>query len=80
MKRRTAIQLLTQAMAAAGIASSLPAQLLASNTGPKKILFMGGTGFIGPHMVRALVAEGHDVWLFNRGKSIPHLFKDLNRD
>jgi len=43
------------------------------------ILFMGGTGFIGPHMVRALVAQGHKVTLFNRGESNPDLFKELDK-
>ncbi|MDZ7782311.1 MAG: NAD(P)H-binding protein [Halioglobus sp.] len=40
---------------------------------------MGGTGFIGPHMVRALVASGYDVTLFNRGKTNPHLFPNLKK-
>jgi len=74
MKRRT----LVKAIGTAGIAASLPFHVL-GNTGEKKmkVLFMGGTGFIGPHMVRALVAAGYDVTLFNRGKSNPHLFPDL---
>ena len=44
--------------------------------GKKKILFLGGTGFIGPHIVRALLAEGHTVTLFNRGNR-DELFPDL---
>ena len=42
-----------------------------------RILFMGGTGFIGPHMVRALRERGHRFTLFNRGKTNPGLFPDL---
>ncbi|GFR42483.1 hypothetical protein Agub_g3278, partial [Astrephomene gubernaculifera] len=35
---------------------------------PKKILMMGGTRFIGLYLARQLVAAGHDVTLFTRGK------------
>jgi 2'-hydroxyisoflavone reductase len=41
---------------------------------PLKILFLGGTGFIGPHMVKQAMYRGHTVTLFNRGKSAPGLF------
>ena len=44
---------------------------------PLKILFLGGTGFLGPHTVRAAQARGHQVTLFNRGKTNPGLFADL---
>lgn len=44
-----------------------------------KVLILGGTGFIGPHQVKALLARGHQVTLFNRGKSRPDLFADLER-
>jgi len=36
-----------------------------------KILVIGGTGFIGPHLVRALAQMGHPVSVFHRG--ISHL-------
>jgi len=35
---------------------------------PLKILIFGGTGFIGPHLVRAAVARGHKVTIFSRGR------------
>lgn len=35
--------------------------------GPLKILILGGTGFLGPHVVDAAQARGHTVTLFNRG-------------
>lgn len=41
------------------------------------ILILGGTGFIGPHMVREALRRGHSVTLFNRGKSNNTLFPDL---
>ena len=44
---------------------------------PLKILILGGTGFIGPHMVREALRRGHQVSLFNRGKTNRNLFPDL---
>jgi 2'-hydroxyisoflavone reductase len=75
MKRRELIG----AASAAGllVATPLARVFAAGDTRPLNILFMGGTGFIGPHMVRAVAALGHKVTLFNRGKSNPGLFKDL---
>ncbi|MBC8328741.1 MAG: NAD-dependent epimerase/dehydratase family protein [Planctomycetes bacterium] len=40
---------------------------------------MGGTGFLGPHTVRALLARGHEVTLFNRGRTNTHLFPELEK-
>jgi 2'-hydroxyisoflavone reductase len=42
-----------------------------------KILILGGTGFIGPHQVRYALSRGHEVTLFNRGKTNPTLFPQL---
>ncbi len=39
-----------------------------------RILILGGTGFIGPHQVRYALARGHDLTLFNRGRTAPDLF------
>jgi len=48
-------------------------------TRAKKILVLGGTAFLGPHFVRLAQAAGHTVTLFNRGKTNPELFKDLEQ-
>lgn len=42
--------------------------------GSKKILILGGTGFVGPHQVRRAIARGHQVTVFNRGRSGPGMF------
>ncbi len=34
----------------------------------KKILILGGTGFLGPKTIEAAIARGHTVTIFNRGK------------
>ena len=34
----------------------------------KKILILGGTGFLGPKTIDAAIARGHTVTIFNRGK------------
>ena len=50
---------------------------VASSNRSLKILILGGTGFIGPHMVREALRRGHEVSLFNRGKTNRTLFPDL---
>ena len=42
-----------------------------------KLLILGGTGFIGPWQVRYAVERGHEVTIFNRGKSAPGMFKGV---
>jgi 2'-hydroxyisoflavone reductase len=44
-----------------------------------RILVLGGTVFLGRHVVEAAVAAGHDVALFNRGRHNPELFPDLEK-
>eukprot|EP00913_Durusdinium_trenchii_P006118 g5730.t1 len=34
---------------------------------PLKILFLGGTGMLGPHFIELARARGHEITLFNRG-------------
>ena len=35
---------------------------------PKRILILGGTGFLGPKTIDAALARGHSITIFNRGK------------
>lgn len=41
------------------------------------ILIIGGTRFLGRHLVDSALARGHNVTLFNRGKTDPGLFPHL---
>jgi len=47
--------------------------------GKLTIVVLGGTGFIGPHIVEAALARGHVPTLFNRGKTNPQLFPELEK-
>ena len=44
---------------------------------PLKILVLGGTRFLGPAIVDHAIARGHQVTLFNRGRSNPGMYPDL---
>ena len=39
-----------------------------------RLLILGGTRFVGRHLVEAARRDGHEVTLFNRGTSAPGLF------
>ena len=41
------------------------------------ILIIGGTKFLGRHLVESALARGHAVTLFNRGKTNPNLFPQV---
>ena len=41
-----------------------------------RILLLGGTGFIGPWQVYRILSRGHELTLFNRGRSQPRMFQD----
>lgn len=41
------------------------------------ILILGGTKFLGRHLVESALARGHQVTLFNRGKTNPGLFPQV---
>lgn len=67
-----------------GLESFLPQGLAAPQTSAPastklKLLILGGTGFLGPPTVRAALARGHEMTLFNRGKTNPHLFPELEK-
>ena len=42
-----------------------------------KLLVLGGTVFLGRHIVDAALVRGHRVTLFNRGRTRPDLFPDV---
>jgi 2'-hydroxyisoflavone reductase len=42
-----------------------------------KLLVLGGTKFLGRHLVDVALDRGHEVTLFNRGRTGPELFPDL---
>src|SRR5512132_2743549 len=56
-------------LAAAPLLSGAPAR--------KRILILGGTGFLGPATVEAAAARGHVLTLFNRGRTRPGLFPNI---
>jgi 2'-hydroxyisoflavone reductase len=44
-----------------------------------RILVLGGTQFLGRHVVDAALAARHDVTLFNRGRTRPELFPEAEK-
>jgi len=44
-----------------------------------KLLLLGGTVFLGRHIVEAALARGHEVTLFNRGQHNPDLFPEVEK-
>jgi 2'-hydroxyisoflavone reductase len=46
---------------------------------PKKVLVFGGTDFLGPSVVEALMDDGHAVTIFNRGITNPELFPRVEK-
>lgn len=47
--------------------------------GGQKLLILGGTGFLGPQLVEAAQKRGHTLTLFNRGKTRPELFPNVEK-
>ncbi|NVB77927.1 MAG: NAD-dependent epimerase/dehydratase family protein [Kofleriaceae bacterium] len=59
------------ALAACGGASPRPSTSSSKEkqpAQPKRILILGGTGFLGPKTIDVALARGHSVTIFNRGK------------
>jgi len=44
-----------------------------------KLLILGGTKFLGRHLVEAALGRGHEVTLFNRGQLNPELFPEVEK-
>lgn len=64
-------------IAAAGVPFTAMGSAVSPSPRPLDILVLGGTGFIGPHMVREALRRGHSVTLFNRGRTNDEIFPDL---
>ncbi|MEO6447051.1 MAG: NAD-dependent epimerase/dehydratase family protein [Gemmatimonadaceae bacterium] len=58
----------------------------APKVAPKKLLILGGTGFIGPNTVKYALARGHQVTILTRGRSatkvegVEHIIADREGD
>ncbi|GAA1959996.1 NAD-dependent epimerase/dehydratase family protein [Kitasatospora viridis] len=60
------------------VSTSSPARTAgAASTQPLRLLVLGGTRFLGRAVVEAALAEGHQVTLFNRGRTNPGLFPEV---
>ncbi len=44
-----------------------------------KLLVLGGTIFLGRHVVEQALKRGHEITIFNRGKSNPDLFPQVEK-
>jgi 2'-hydroxyisoflavone reductase len=62
-----------------GNAAADPQPQVARASTRLRLLVLGGTGLIGPPLVRYAIARGHQVTLFNRGRTNTHLFPDLEK-
>ena len=68
------------AVGASVLTTLAPARILGqSERGGLHVLVLGGTGFIGPHLVTHAMARGHRITLFNRGRTNAHLFPDAEK-
>lgn len=43
------------------------------------LLILGGTSYIGPHIIERALERGHSMTLFNRGRTNTHLFPELEK-
>ena len=76
--RRTAIKQMLAGAASLPFASSVAA-MPSAPVRAKRMLFLGGTGFLGPHMVRRAIEQGYQITLFTRGRAGLDLFPEAER-
>lgn len=72
-------EFLAASLAASALGMSRADRVFAQSTGGMSILILGGTGFIGPHLVNHATRRGHQITLFNRGRTNAHLFPDVEK-
>ena len=63
--------------AAVGVSAFVPTVPFRGRS--RKILVLGGTSFIGPHQVQYALDRGHEVTLFNRGRTNSDLFPGVEK-
>jgi 2'-hydroxyisoflavone reductase len=75
LARAMALVTLQQIAARTALAAS---EAATSERSSKKLelLFLGGTGFLGPHQIEYALARGHRVTMFNRGRSGAGMYGD----
>jgi 2'-hydroxyisoflavone reductase len=61
------------------LALGRPARIPRLGGSKLRILVLGGTSFIGPYQVQYAMDRGHEVTLFNRGRTNTHLFPTLEK-
>jgi len=66
-------------LSAVSLLGNLPLRLRLSPAAPMRILILGGTGFIGPHLVHHAVSRGHKVTIFTRGRRQADLPNEVER-
>ena len=76
---KTSRRAFIQSASALAVLATLPGSVVAQATArkPLDILILGGTGFIGPHEINYARARGHKITMFNRGKTAPGMFPDV---
>lgn len=80
ISRRDFVRLTAAAGAAAALPGALPSAAARQGaSGSKKLLILGGTKFLGPEIVEAAQKRGWTITLFNRGKTNPGMFPDLEK-
>jgi len=78
-KMNTRREFLAASLGAAALGLARSDGVLAQSAGGLNILVLGGTGFIGPHLVNYAMGRGHKITLFNRGRTNTHLFPDAEK-
>src|SRR5262245_33287781 len=85
LTRRSFLRLAAAAGSCLGFGASrapgswLRPQGAARGVTPKKILILGGTGFLGSFIVESALERGHTLTLFNRGITNRQLFPDVEK-
>ena len=72
-----AVSAAATAMAAGSMVAGQPTTKPASRK--LNLLILGGTGFLGPAIVESAMARGHTMTIFNRGRTHPELFPQVER-